>query len=685
MTAPNRLAAESSLYLQMHARNPVDWYPWGDEALGKARTADRPIFLSSGYASCHWCHVMEREVFEDAQVAAMLNRHFVCIKVDREERPDVDATYMQAALVLTGGGGWPLSVFLTPDLAPFHAATYVPRDPFLALLTRIVDVYRDRRADLRRQAAQLSAQVLAVPHAAAPGSDNLDDDLLAAAVTAAHDGYDGDHGGFASRQKFPVPVRWRFLLHRWRQSADPTALAMVDQTLRAMAEGGLRDHLAGGFHRYTVDPQWTVPHFEKMLYDNAQLASLYLEAGAALDRPGYAEVGAETLDFLLREMRAPEGPFYASFDADSDGEEGRYYVWTPAQIDAALGETDGSVVADLLGVSPAGNFENGASVLTQRADPAAVAARHGRTPADVDHLRRRARLALRELRADRVAPTLDRKVITSWNGLAISAFAAGRATTGRRAYLDAACAAAAYLRATHRRDDGTLIRASSAGRTAGEGILDDYAFLAAGLLDLFQVSGDWAHLTWARELVEFIRRDFARDEGAFFQTRAGAPTPLGRRVELFDSVLPSGCAAAICVMLRLGSLTGDDALTAQAQRLLRDQVGLLRRAGTEMAAWLDAALLVVAPLYAVVVAGDAADARTEDLAAAVLSSWPPQVVLARVPAAGATREQAAGIPTLADKVAATQPCGYACRSGSCQAPTAEAEVLARAVRLGWYR
>jgi uncharacterized protein len=527
--------------------------------------------------------------------------------------------------------------------------------------------------------------VLAVPQAPAPGADGLDDDLIAAAVTAAHDGYDGDHGGFASRQKFPVPVRWRFLLHRWRQSGDPTALAMVAQTLQAMAQGGLRDHLAGGFHRYTVDPQWTVPHFEKMLYDNAQLASLYLEAGAALDRPGFAEVGAETLDFLLREMRAPAGPFYASFDADSDGEEGSYYVWTPAQIDAALGETDGSVVADLLGVSPAGNFENGASVLTQRADPDTVAARHGRTPADVHDLLRRGRLALRELRADRVAPALDRKVITSWNGLAISAFAAGRATTGRQAYLDAACAAAAYLRASHRRDDGTLVRASSGGQPAGDAILDDYAFLAAGLLDLFQVSGDWAHLTWARELVAIIRRDFARDEGAFFLTRAGAPTPLGRRVELFDSVLPSGCAAAIAVMLRLGALTGDDTLTVQAQQILHGQRGLLRQAGAEMAAWLDAALLVVAPLHAVVIAGDEADSRTEELARAVLADWPPQVVLARVPAVGVTGERAAGVPGLAEKAATTEPCGYACRRGSCQAPTAAAGDLVDAVRRGWYR
>ncbi len=294
MHAPNRLAAEGSLYLRMHAHNPVDWYPWGDEALRRARALDRPIFLSSGYASCHWCHVMEREVFEDAEVAALLNRHFVCIKVDREERPDVDATYMQAAMLLTGGGGWPLSVFLTPTLEPFHAATYVPRDPFLALLARIVAVHRDRPADLRGQAAQLTARVLAVPQLPTPDGDDLDDGLIAAAVAAARDGFDAEHGGFASRQKFPVPVRWRFLLHRWRQCGDLAAGTMVDKTLQAMAQGGLRDHLAGGFHRYTVDAHWTVPHFEKMLYDNAQLAALFLEAGAALERPEFTAVGAES-------------------------------------------------------------------------------------------------------------------------------------------------------------------------------------------------------------------------------------------------------------------------------------------------------------------------------------------------------------------------------------------------------
>ncbi len=685
MHQPNRLAAEGSLYLQMHAENPVDWYPWGDEAFARARAENRLVFLSSGYASCHWCHVMEREVFTDPQVAAALNRHFVSIKVDREERPDVDATYMQAAMLLTGGGGWPLSVFLTPSLEPFHAATYVPRDAFLALLARIVAVHRDRPDDLRGQAAQLTAHLLAVPQAPAAGGDDLDDALFAAAVDAARDGFDREHGGFASRQKFPVPVRWRFLLRRWRQSDDLAAGAMVDRTLQAMAQGGLYDHLAGGFHRYTVDADWTVPHFEKMLYDNAQLAALFLEAGVAMDRPEYTAVGAETLDFLRREMRADDGAYYASFDADSGGEEGSYYVWTPAELTDALGPADGRVVADLLGVTPAGNFERGASVLTRRVDPAAVAARHGLEPGALADLWQRSREVLRGVRADRIAPALDRKVVTSWNGLAISAFAAGAATTGRPEDLASACAAAAYLRARHRREDGTLARASTASRTAGEGILDDYAFLASGLLDLSQVSGDLDHLTWSRELVGIIRRDFARAEGAFFQTRAGAETPLGRRVELFDSVLPSGCAVAVSVMLRLGTLLGDETLVAEAQGHLRGQLGLLRRAGTDLAAWLDAALLVVAPLHAVVVAGDPADARTDDLARAVLGSWPPQVVLARIPAGGLVGDPAAAMPALAGKTSGDRPRAYACRNGVCGAPTEAAGELEKAVRFGWAR
>ncbi len=685
MSPPNRLADEGSLYLRMHAHNPVDWYPWGDEALQRARTQDRPIFLSSGYASCHWCHVMEREVFEDAQVAAVLNRHFVAIKVDREERPDVDATYMQAAMALTGGGGWPLSVFLTPTLEPFHAATYVPRDPFLALLARIVTAHRERPADLHGQAAQLAAHVLAVPHLPTSGGDDLDDALIAAAVTAARDGFDGGHGGFVSRQKFPVPVRWRFLLHRWRQTGDPTARDMVDRTLRAMAEGGLRDHLGGGFHRYTVDTDWTVPHFEKMLYDNAQLAALFLEAGAALERPEYTAVGAETLDFLHREMCAEDGAFFASFDADSDGEEGRYYVWTPAEIDAALGVPDGGIVAELLGVTPAGNFESGASVLTQRVDVKAVAARHGREPGALADLLRRGREVLRVARDHRVAPTLDRKIITSWNGLAISAFAAGCATTGRSTYLEAARAAAVYLRAHHRRADGTLARASTGGRATSEGILDDYAFLAAGLLDLFQVSGDWEHLTWARELVEIIRRDFTRAEGAFYQTRAGVETPLGRRVDVFDSVLPSGCAVAVSVMLRLGALVGETSLAAQAESHLRGRLGLLQRAGTDMAAWLDAALLVIAPLHTVVVAGETTDPRAEALARTVLSTWPPQAVLARVPAAGIAGNLANVLPTLAEKTARDRPWAHVCRNGACDAPTASVAELENAIRHGWHR
>ncbi len=669
----NHLLDEPSLYLRQHAHNPVDWYPWGEEALARARALDRPVFLSIGYSSCHWCHVMEHEVFEDDAVAAFLNDHFVCIKVDREQRPDLDAVYMDAVVAMTGRGGWPLSVFLTPDLEPFFGGTYFPRDRFLDLVTGIAAAYRERRDDLVEQARRVAAHVARAPRAdgrEAPTRGGLDR-IVADALARV----DREHGGFAGRQKFPTPLRWRFLLHRWRRAGGRELERSLRRTLDAMAAGGIHDHLGGGFHRYTVEPTWTVPHFEIMLYDNAQLASLYLEAAAALDEPRYREVATGILDFLLREMQDPDGGFFASLDADSGGEEGSYYVWTPGQITAVCGERDGPPLAMLLGVTARGNFE-GRSVLTRRVPAAAVARRFGRSEEEIAGLFDRWREPLREARARRVPPGVDGKIVTAWNGLAIQALARAYGATGDDRYREAAERAAARLWQLHRDGEGRLWRTSDGGRPAGAGTLDDVADLAEGLLDLFQATGELRWFTRARELLAVAERDFADPGVGYFRTAAHVPAPLGRRADLLDSVEPSGFSALLHAQLRAAALAGDRALRARAERWLTAYGDLVRRAGLEAAWWADAADLLVGPSLDVVIAGDGEQAAA--MRRAFWSLDPFHAVVVSVPSAGPDAATAAVLPTTAGRTApAGEARAYVCRFGACGLPAVTAAELRR--------
>jgi len=680
----NRLRDEASLYLRQHAANPVDWYPWGEEALGRARAEDRPIFLSSGYSSCHWCHVMEHEVFERDDVAEILNRHFVSIKVDREESPAVDATYMDAVQLLTGRGGWPMSVFLTPDLKPFYGGTYFPHDQFLGLIGRIGELWTTRRADLERQAGEVAQRLIAgLDPAVVAGEQAPGDELLAGAVAQARERWDERHGGLAGAMKFPVPPRWRALLHWYWRTGDPTTREMLVGTLEAMARGGLRDHLGGGFHRYTVDAHWTVPHFEKMLYDNAQLATLYLEAGAALGRDDFTAVGVDTLEFLDREMSEPDGACYASFDADSGGEEGTYYVWTPAQLAEAVGAVDGGLLADLLGVDEAGNFEHGASVLTRRRDPAAIAARHGADPQAVAGLFALHRETLRAVRARRTPPGLDRKIITAWNGLALSAFARGAMRTGRSDFAARARAIARYLGRVHAGAGGRLWRASNAGRPVGEAVLEDHAQLAQGLLDLFQLDGDPAHLRWADELLATIDARFVNPEGGWFCTASDAAAPLGRKPDLFDNVTCSGASCTLDAMASLAAITGREDLRERALAQVRAHAGLLQRAGLDLAGWLSASLRLAGPLHTVVVAGDANDPATGELLAAA-ADLAPGTLRVPVPATGASEALAALAPAVAAKAAAGgRPAAYVCRFGACEAPVHDPASILNLTRKGW--
>jgi hypothetical protein len=683
----NRLREEASLYLQQHAGNPVDWYPWGEEALERARATDRPIFLSSGYSSCHWCHVMEHEVFEHEDVAEVLNRHFVPVKVDREELPAVDAMYMEAVQLLTGHGGWPMSVFLTPEQRPFFGGTYIPHDNFLALLERIVELWTTRRADLERQAGAVAERLVPELDPAMVAGESgaiAADQILARAAAGARERWDEQHGGLAGGMKFPTPPRWRTLLWWYRRGGDPTTGEMVTTTLEAMARGGLRDHVGGGFHRYTVDAHWTVPHFEKMLYDNAQLATLFLEAGAALDRPDFTAVATDTLAFLDHEMAATDGACYASFDADSGGEEGTYYVWTPEQLADVVGPADGPVLADLLGVDAAGNFEHGTSVVTRRREASSIAEAHGRDAAEVAGLFDRHREALRAARAERTPPGRDRKIVTAWNGLAISAFARGWLATGEDRWLRRAVSIARYLREVHRGDDGRLWRASNRGRPTGPGVLEDHAHLAQGLLDLFQATGGVEHLQWAWELLDLVSVHFAHPDGGWFTTADDRPGPLGRRPDLFDNVTPGGASGTLDALITLAALTGRPEPRTEVEQQLKAHAGLLDRAGLDMAGWLAAALRLESPLHEVVVAGAADDPRTAEILASVRRPLSPGVVSVALPADGPQASLVDLAPAMAGKVAPERAAtAWVCQQGVCQAPTDDPGVVRAEIGRGW--
>jgi len=677
----NHLKDESSVYLRQHAHNPVDWYPWGEEALARARDEDKPIFLSIGYASCHWCHVMEHEVFEHDGVAALVNERFVCIKVDREERPDLDAVYMEAVQAMTGRGGWPMTVFLTPDLVPFFGGTYFPREQFLQLCRNIDRAYVEKRDEITSQAARMAEHLSRSP---STGGDRvLDLRAVAAVAETALARYDETWGGFRQQQKFPTPLRWRFLLHQYRRSGDERIAKAVKHTLTVMGSGGIHDHLGGGFHRYTTEETWLVPHFEIMLYDDAQLASLYLEAAAVFDDARFREIAVDLLDFMLRDLSDPEGGFYASYDADSGGEEGSFYVWTPAEIDAVAGPVDGPVLARLLGVTAEGNFE-GKSILTRRVSPAEVAAEFDRDEADVAALFDTHRQALYDRRAERVRPGLDRKLVTAWNGMALSAIARGYAVLGDARYLEAARLAADRLWELHRDAQGRLCRASTGGMRSGDGIVDDYALLAGGLLDLYQAGGQAKYLRWARELLATARASFADPEGGFFMTAEDGEAPLGRRVDLFDSVEPSGASAMLHALLRESALTGEAGGRALVGEILARHGDLLVRAGLEMAWWADAVSLYHGPHYDVVIAGDPAAAGTRALREAYWRLDPSFAVLSSVPAAGPDADAAALLPGTRGKTAVDgAPAAYVCRFGACEAPATAAAKLQAQLRGEW--
>jgi uncharacterized protein YyaL (SSP411 family) len=669
----NRLANETSPYLLQHAHNPVDWYPWGEEALSRARAEDRPIFLSIGYSACHWCHVMERETFENPEIAALMNERVVSIKVDREERPDLDDVYMAAVQAMTGSGGWPMSVFLTPDLRPFFGGTYFPPDDrhgmpgFPRVVEAVTDAYRERRGEVVEQARQLAEHVarqLEVP----PGRVDPERMQLDRAVGRLASTFDAELGGFGGAPKFPAPMALEFLLRAWRRSGDPATLRMVTLTLDRMADGGIHDQLAGGFARYSTDAAWLVPHFEKMLYDNALLAHCYLEAFRATGTPRYADVAADTLGFMIDELQMPGGGFASALDADSEGTEGAFYVWSHEQFDsvltaAGLDAAGRASVAGYWDVTPAGNWE-GRSILRVAGPPPPAA------------LLERARLALLAARAGRPRPGRDEKQLASWNGLAIRALSAGALLLDDERFAAAVTAATGFVRRELLRDGDRLWRTSRDATSHTPAFCSDYTDLADGLLAAHAALGRPQDLLLARDLMDRAIADFWDEaSGTLFDTSSEHSATIARPRSLSDSATPGANSVAADVLQRLALLTGEADYDRRARSILRAIAPALDRQPSVFGRMLSAADRVLGqPSDAIVAAVDPAAADAVALRRAVARPYAPDLVIASV--AGATE----GWPIFSDKLPRDgRPTAYVCRGYACEAPTDDPATAARQV------
>ncbi|HET9417529.1 MAG TPA: thioredoxin domain-containing protein [Candidatus Limnocylindria bacterium] len=671
----NRLAGETSPYLLQHAHNPVDWYPWGPEALDRAKAEDRPIFLSIGYAACHWCHVMERESFEDPEIAALMNEHFVSIKVDREERPDLDDVYMAAVQAMTGSGGWPMSVFLTPDLRPFFGGTYFPPVDrhglagFPRVLASVADAYRTRRSEVDQQAGMLAAHLqsaLAVPS----GDRDPERRQLDAAVRRLAATFDATHGGFGGAPKFPAPMTLEFLLRSWRRSGDASTLNMVTSTLDAMADGGIHDQLGGGFARYSTDAHWLVPHFEKMLYDNALLAHAYLEGHRATGNPRYADVARSTLDFMLAELRTADGGFAAALDADSEGVEGRFYVWTHEELTTVLAEAGLSsdareAVTAFWGVRPEGNWE-GTNVL-HRAGPAVE-------PEVLD----RARLALLAARDRRVRPARDDKQVAAWNGLALRAFAHAALVLPEPRYATVTGEMVAFVSDILVRDGDRLWRTARDGRGRTPAFCEDAMAVADGLLGAHAALGTAEPLLLARALVDRAIHDFWDEAGGtFVDTSAEHDRTVAQPRGLIDNATPSANSLAADVLLRLALLTGEPDYGRRAGSILRAVAPALERQPSAFGRMLCAADRALGEQVDVVVAArSSSDVVAQRLREAASAPYVPDLVLTGV----GPDDPQVGWPLFEAKTSnAGAPTAYACRGYACEAPTGDPDQLRRQV------
>jgi len=684
---PNRLAKEQSPYLLQHQDNPVDWYPWGEEAFARARSEDRPIFLSIGYSTCHWCHVMEHESFETQPVADALNRDFVSIKVDREERPDVDDIYMRAVQMMTGSGGWPLSLFLTPDGRPFYGGTYFPptsrwgRPGFVTILEAIANAWKTRRAELESSAGEMLAHLGHDEEGPtdSPASPRIGPrdapQILAAAMRQIARQYDPAEGGFGGAPKFPPSMRLELLIRDFRRTGRAETREMVERTLVKMAAGGMYDQVGGGFHRYSVDAHWLVPHFEKMLYDNAMLARVYVLAYRAFGAPEYARIARDALDYLLREMTPPGGGFFAAQDADSGGVEGTFYVWNPRSLESAVGREAAPIVAARFGVTPQGNFEEHETVLSVVKSVPELAAEFGsgKSEAEIASLLAEARKKMYAARSDRVAPATDDKLLTDWSSLAISAFALAARVLGEPRYEKAARDAADRI-LRHCLRDGRLLHREKAGNAAIPGFATDYAYTIEALLDLYETTFEPNYFQQALNLQETLDRDFADPRGGYFLSAEAHDGLIVRPRESYDGATPSSNSVAASNLLRLAAFTGDDRYEKRADAIFEAFGELLERAAPAFPRLLCALDFRASGPREVVLAGEPGRPDFEALRDAVFASPGLNRVVAHV-------DSAAAVPALAPLTRARsvrdgKAAAYVCERFACQAPVTDPEALA---------
>jgi hypothetical protein len=684
---PNRLINETSPYLLQHAHNPVQWYPWGEEALLKAAAEDKPIFLSIGYAACHWCHVMAHESFEDEVTARLMNELFVNIKVDREERPDLDSIYMNAVVGLTGSGGWPMSVFLTPDGKPFYGGTYFPPAPrygmpsFREVLQAVSNAWQTRRAEVVKSSDNITAYLRQAGEAATTSeSRSLSTETL---VKAAHNlsrTYDRSNGGWGGAPKFPQPMALEFLLRRYAQMPDGDLRALLDHTLMAMAHGGMYDQLGGGFHRYATDARWLVPHFEKMLYDNSQLARVYWHAWQALGDPYYRRVTVEILDYVLREMTHHGGGFYSTQDADSEGVEGKFFLWTVPEVRSIL-DDEAILFTEVYGVSSNGNFNEqhlppGQNILSLAAEPGAVARKNGLSLEQLNVILDGARGKLFDVRERRVKPARDEKILAAWNGLMLAAFAeaARDRSLGQRAenYRLAAEHNAAFLLREMRTAAGRLLRAWKDGQAKLNGYLEDYACVVEGLLELYQTTFDEKWFAAARELADTMLQHYADPAGGFFDTSDDHEALVTRPKDLQDNAVPSGNAMAATALLKLAAFTGDDRYARQAEALLGALQPALIQSPLGFAQWLNALDFALSNPKEIAIVGEQGSDGAQALLAVIRTGYRPHQVVAL-----AAPDRPSAIPLLLDRSAINgRATAYVCVRFACQRPTTDPQTLA---------
>ncbi|GAV24846.1 thioredoxin [Carboxydothermus islandicus] len=681
MRQPNRLIHEKSPYLLQHAYNPVDWYPWGDEAFKKALMEDKPVFLSIGYSTCHWCHVMERESFEDEEVADLLNKHFVAIKVDREERPDIDQIYMTACQAMTGQGGWPLTIIMTPEKKPFFAGTYFPkrskwgRPGLIEILTEIAKLWETDREQLLTISKRLYEFMQAMPQSK---KGDLTEEVLEKAYREFLGRFDSEYGGFGPAPKFPTPHNLIFLLRYWKRTGEEKALFMAEKTLEAMTRGGIYDHIGYGFHRYSTDREWLVPHFEKMLYDNALLAYTYLEAYQATKKEKYARVAREVFTYVKRKMTSPEGGFYSAEDADSEGVEGKYYVWTQDEVKKVLGPEEGELFCRVYDITPEGNFEGKNIPNLIHTDLESMAVKFGKSLEELTESLDRMRQKLYQEREKRVLPHKDDKILTSWNGLMIAALAKGARVLQDQELLNMAQKAAEFIFSKLRRDDGRLLARYREGEAAVLAYLDDYAFLIWGLIELYEASFEVRYLKLAVELTrEMLKLFWDEKHGGLYFTGVDGEELITRPKEIYDGAMPSGNSVAALNLLRLGRMLGEEDFLQKAEEILSTFAGKVSEIPSAYSFYLLAYIFYLGPVKEVVVAGEPGGEDTRAMIEKINLAYLPNSVVLFHPIGDAGQEIQEIIPHIADKkpLPGERATVYVCENFSCKAPVVEVEML----------